>query len=127
MENPLQPNNQIQHRIMRNDAYIYFNPTGWISERKFEKPVAITADAYFKYNDKYHFLEVDHTQGWHKNVDKLERYKQFKECGVFQKQLGYFPVIVWVMKYDSRKEKLLELAREMKLQCKVFLHDEIIP
>ncbi len=119
-------NNQVQHKLMRNDAYIYFKPTGWKSEREFLKPVAITPDAYFYSGSTYKFLEVDNVQKWYTNVKKMEKYKAFKESGVFQKQLGYFPTIVWVVRFEVRKEKLKSLAKEMNLFCEIYLHEEIV-
>lgn len=118
-------NDQVQHKLMRNDAYIYFKPTGWKTEREFLKPVAITPDAYFYSGSTYKFLEVDNVQRWHINVGKMEKYQQFKKSGGFQKQMGYFPPIVWVVRFEVRKTKLKALAKEMDLFCEVYLHDEI--
>lgn len=124
-EKQFRHSNQVQHKIMRNDAYIYFKPTGWKAEREFKKPVAITADAYFLSGSTYKFLEVDNIQNWHVNVAKMEKYKKFKDSGLIQKQLKYFPTIVWVVKFEIRKEKLKELAKELNLFCEIYLHDEI--
>lgn len=118
-------NDQLQHKLMRNDAYIYFKPQGWKSEREFKKPVAITPDAYFLSNGKYKFLEVDNTQKWNENFKKMEKYKQLQESEVFQKQLGYFPVVVWIVRFESRKDKLLQLVKCLKIPCEIYLHDEI--
>lgn len=124
-EKQFRMNDQLQHKLMRNDAYIYFKPKGWIAERKFEKPVSITPDAYFLQNNKYKFLEVDNVQKWSENIKKMETYKTLEKSGVFQRQLNYFPAVVWVIKFESRKEKIKKLARELNLICEVYSHDEI--
>lgn len=121
----LRINDQLPHKLMRNDAYIYFRPDGWKAERKFEKPVKIISDAYFLSNKKYKFLEIDNVQKWHVNVGKMESYKKFQKSGICQKQLGYFPTVIWVVRFESRKTKLLQLARELNVICDVYLHDEI--
>lgn len=118
-------NDQLTHKLMRNDAYIYFNPEGWASEREFKKPVAITSDAYFVVKGRYYFLEVDNVQKWHVNVGKLEKYQALQQSGIFRKELGYFPTLIWVVKHVSRKERLAKVAREKKLICDIYLHEEI--
>lgn len=121
----LRVNDQLQHKLMRNDAYIYFKPTGWKAEREFKEPVAITPDAYFLSGSSYKFLEVDNVQKWYVNVGKMETYKKFKDSGTFQKQLRYFPPVIWVVKFESRKGKLKQLAKDLDVFCDVYLHDEI--
>lgn len=118
-------NDKVQHKLMRNDAYIYFRPDGWKAEREFTKPVSITSDAYFLSGLTYKFLEVDNIQTWHVNVTKMEKYKKFKDSGMIQKQLKYFPTIIWIVKFETRKEKLKQLAKDLNLFCEIYLHDEI--
>lgn len=116
---------QVTHKLMRNDAYIYFKPDKWYPEREFLKPVPIIPDAYFKSGSSYKFLEVDNTQKWHVNVKKMETYKKLKDSGAFQKKYNYFPCVVWIVKFESRKKKLKELAKKMNLFCEVYMYDEI--
>lgn len=116
---------QVTHKLMRNDAYVYFKPTEWKPEREFIKPVAITPDAYFFSGSTYKFLEVDNTQKWKVNVGKMEKYKRLKESRVFQRQYNYFPPIIWIVKFETRKKKLKELAKEMDLHCEIYMHEEI--
>ncbi|MDC3414247.1 replication-relaxation family protein [Terrihalobacillus insolitus] len=117
---------QINHKLMRNDAHIYFNPTNWKIEQEIKvRDVIVVPDAFFYSGSSYKFLEVDNTQKWHVNVTKMEQYKKLKDTGAFQQQYGHFPAIVWVVKFESRKEKLKKLAKEMDLVCDIYLHDEI--
>lgn len=118
-------NNQAMHKIMRNDAFIYLQPEKWSIEQEFKyKDIFVRPDAYI-YKNGYQFMEVDNTQRWHINVKKMRNYKRLKDTGVFQKQVNYFPVIIWVIKYESRKDKLKVLANELGLSIKVYMHDEI--
>ncbi|WP_327605716.1 replication-relaxation family protein [Virgibacillus tibetensis] len=117
---------QTTHKLMRNDAYIYFKPTEWKIEQEIKvRTVTVVPDAYFYSGSSYKFLEVDNTQKWNINVKKMENYKSLKETKAFQKQYKYFPPIIWVVKLESRKPKIKALAKEMDLFCEVYLHEEI--
>lgn len=117
---------QLTHKIMRNDAYIYFKPTRWITEQEITiKDISVRPDAYFYAGDSYYFLEVDNLQRWSHNVKKLEEYKKLKDTGIFQRKIGVFPTIVWVIKLESRKPKLIGLSEELGLQAEVYYHDEV--
>jgi len=99
-------NSHIHHKLMRNDAYVYFRPQKWKNEQEVSiGSVTITPDAYFK-TDRFSFLEVDNTQKWHVNEKKIENYQKFYDTGAFQRELGYFPELVWVVKNESRVSKL---------------------
>jgi len=120
-------NNQVQHKLMRNDAYIYYNPTKWWPEQeiKIGKQIKIWPDAFFYSGSSYKFLEVDNIQDWNKNVKKMELYKKIKDTRAFQEHYGYFPSVVWVVKFKTRKAKLKTLAKKLDLHCEIYLHDEI--
>jgi hypothetical protein len=119
-------NDQLQHKIMRNDAYIYFKPTKWRAEQEIKvRTITVIPDAFFYSGSSYKFLEVDNVQKWHVNVKKMEQYKDLKETGAFQKKYGKFPTLIWVVKFENRKAKLKELAKKLNLFCEVYLHDEI--
>src|SRR5699024_9239741 len=120
------PNDQLNHKLMLNDAYIYFKPTKWYPEREFLKPVKIIPDAFFYSSSSYKFLEVYNTQKMNVNKTKFESYKRAKDTSAFQNKYGYFPSLIWVTKFESRKGKLKELARKNNLFCEVYLHDEVV-
>src|SRR5699024_3893888 len=74
-------NSHIHHKLMRNDAYVYFRPQKWKNEQEVSiGSVTITPDAYFK-TDRFSFLEVDNTQKWHVNEKKIENYQKFYDTG----------------------------------------------
>lgn len=125
-----QKSNQVNHFLMRNDVYIYYRAEDWKTEMlinakndKGEVTVTLTPDAYYRHNLKRHFLEADHLQHMQKNREKIERYKKFKTTGIFQRDLKYFPTLVWVTMTESRKKQLLEWCDG--LETVVHLWDEI--
>lgn len=125
-QKPFKLSNQLEHKIMRNEAYVYFRPTTWVTEKEFKiGSLSVIPDAFFYSGSSYKFLEVDNTQRWNVNVEKMETYKKIKATNAFQVQYGKFPVLVWVVKFKSRKEKLLELAKKHNLHIDVYLYDEI--
>src|SRR5690606_8940321 len=119
-------NNQIQHKLMRNDAYIYFKPSKWFPEQEIKVGnLLIKPDAFLYSGSSYKFLEVDNVQTWKTNIEKMNLYKDIKNTGAFQSRYCKFPTIVWVVKYEVRKDKIKKLAKDLDLFCEVFLHDEI--
>jgi hypothetical protein len=121
-----QKTTQASHYIMRNDAYIYYvGSEDWKNEVKFsvESIATIIPDAYFRYNQRRHFIEIDHLQQMFKNRDKIERYKKLYETGVFQEKIKYFPRLVWVTLTESRRKQLVEWCGG--LDTVVHLWDEI--
>lgn len=125
--NQYRHSNQITHKLMRNDAYIYFKPTEWWPEQEVEVgKVKVNPDAFLYSGSSYKFLEVDNMQRWYINKQKFENYKRLHRTGAFQKKYGKFPTLLWVVKYESRKPKLKELAEEYDLFCEVYTNEEVI-
>jgi hypothetical protein len=94
---------------MRNDVYIHFGcPKIWQNEYKIPNPeFTIIPDAVFNSKGIQYFLEVDHLQKMKKNVEKLKRYKEFKDMGLWQKRNGgRFPVVLFYTTKDSRKAQI---------------------
>lgn len=117
---------QIHHKLMRSDAYIYFKPTKWHMEREvIVGDLAITPDALYYSGSSWKFLEVDNTQKMVVNKNKMKTYQKIKKTQAFQKKYGYFPPVIWVTKYEIRKKKLKNLAKELNLFCEVYYQDEI--
>jgi hypothetical protein len=102
---------QVEHTIMRNDMYIHFEcPKLWQNEYKVPNPeFTILPDAIFSVKGIQYFLEVDHMQKMKKNMEKLLKYKRFKEMELWQKKnMGRFPVVLFYTNKESRKQKLIE-------------------
>lgn len=118
---------QAGHYLMRADAYIhYVGNEDWRNEMKFTVPDVVTVipDAYFRYNQKRHFLEIDHLQHMSKNREKIDKYRKLQDTGVLQKKIGYFPRLVWVTLAESRKMQLTEWCGE-DLNVVIHLWNEI--
>lgn len=121
-----QKTNQAGHYLMRADAYIHYaGNEDWRNELKFSVSDVVTVipDAYFRFNQKRQFLEIDHLQHMNKNREKIERYKKLRDTGVLQKKIGYYPRLIWVTLTESRKEQLTEWC--VGLDCVVHVWDEI--
>lgn len=110
---------------MRNDFYIYAGyPHEWQNEIKItDGEFAVICDAWFKWNGKYHALEVDHTQTMKENRNKIEKYRGLYENGETEEHLGYFPTIIWLTNTENRKKKLTELCKG--LPYKIYTIDDI--
>lgn len=120
-----QKTNQVNHFLMRADAFIYYKPEDWKNEIKISVTdvVSIIPDAYFRHQMRRHFLEVDHLQHMSKNSEKIEKYKKLKSTDTFQEKLKYFPPLVWVTITATRKKQLLEWCEG--LDTVVHIWDEI--
>lgn len=121
-----QKTTQAAHYLMRNDTFIFYSGNeDWKNEVKFsvEGVVTVIPDAYFRFNQRRHFLEVDHLQHMNKNREKIDKYRKLSETGVFQQKLKYFPRLVWVTLTESRKRQLLEWCGG--LDVIVYVWDEI--
>lgn len=118
---------QVTHTIMRNDIFIYYNqPDNWEVERHidvevmenkdgimFKKIKTIRPDARFTINGQWHFLEVDRTAKMKTNEDKIRLYNQILPS--FTKSFNR-PKIIFYTDKESRKEKLLQLGKELDIE-----------
>jgi hypothetical protein len=104
-------NVQVQHYLMRNEAYIAFGqPSTWKNEVKFGlKDVAvIIADAVFQKDGIYHAVEIDHTQKMTKNNAKIEKYRRLMKETQFK--------LIWVTTTEYRRKQLVKLCEGMDVQ-----------
>lgn len=123
---------QVDHHLMRNDMYIFFNqPIPWQTEQKITfqyqdgliyKPMTFVPDVTFQLSGQYHFLEVDRTQSMVENKKKIELYA--KIAPIIHKQFGHTPVLVFYTLTPLRREKLTELCRSHGLTCKVYTKED---
>lgn len=121
---PRQKTQQVSHFLMRNDVYIHFRPAEWKNEVKAAIGyVSVIADAYFKHQNRLHFLEIDRLQHMAKNREKINRYKELHATGVYQERIRYFPRLLWVTLTEGRKRQLVEWCEGLDAQ--VYLWDEI--
>ena len=85
------------------------------------KPDLYAATATEEYEDRY-FIEVDlDTESPAKIIDKCEKYHAYYRSGLEQEASEMFPLTVWIVPSDSRKEKLIRHLREtFDKQAKLF-------
>lgn len=118
---------QIDHYIMRNDAYIYFGkPTKWTNEPNIhvENIVNFYADSMFFLDDKIYFLEVDNKQSMRNNIQKIKKYKKLDEINYIMKKYDCELIIIYLTTSKIRKERLGSLLEGLKHE--ILLVEDII-
>lgn len=85
--------------------------------------VNLIVDAWFKTGGRYHFLEVDSTQKMAENRTKINSYRELQQRGVIERDVGYFPVLLWLTASDYRKKQLQKLLEG--ISSRVFTLSEI--
>ncbi len=86
-------------------------PECWRSYSEFGKQMSLKPDLYAatvcgKYEDRW-FFEVDlNTESPSKVIEKCERYHRYYHSGLEQKLSGVFPLTVWLVPDEERKERL---------------------
>jgi hypothetical protein len=107
----LKKTTQARHYIMRNSIYIaYGSPSSWKNEVRLGikevKNSTVVCDAIFKQDNRYHIVEVDHTQKMIKNRSKIERYKKLIKLTYFD----IAPFFIWITTTEYRRKELLNLC-----------------
>jgi hypothetical protein len=114
---------QIDHYIMRNETYLYFDkPSTWRNEPEIPKPVRMFPDATFEKNRHIYLIEIDNKQNMTENIEKIKKYKKLKEYGISGKD-GKFPTLIWITSNDVRKKRIMKLCEGLEAQ--VFTYEEI--
>lgn len=116
---------QTKHTLMRNDFYFYIGcPVYWKNEMKvvIDGKVILIADAIFKKDGRYHFLEVDNTQTMAENKIKIGKYKDLLNKGL-QQQFGYFPTLHIVTANRMRVKRFKEMCEGLPVN--VYWIDDI--
>lgn len=86
-------------------------PDCWRVYSERGKHVSLKPDLYAtinskEYEDRY-FLEIDlDTESPAKIIEKCERYHKYYHSGLEQKENGIFPLTVWIVPTEKRKEHL---------------------
>ncbi|MFC0188509.1 replication-relaxation family protein [Fictibacillus aquaticus] len=112
---------QAKHFIIRNEIYIAFGqPDTWKNEIKLgtKNTGHFICDAWFKVENQHYCVEADYTQKMSENRKKIDRYKKFRETGVFQKNYGHFPELIWITTTEYRRQQLKKMCDG--LTCEVF-------
>lgn len=85
------------------------------------KPDLYAATTTEEYEDRY-FIEVDlDTESPAKIIEKCQKYHAYYRSGLEQEESEMFPLTVWIVPSDSRKEKLIRhLKKAFDKQAKLF-------
>ncbi|MDV2683780.1 replication-relaxation family protein [Alkalihalophilus lindianensis] len=128
-ENIANWNPSVLHTVMRNDVYLYLKPSQWHIEQSIEvgnEGFKIVPDAIGVRREldqeRFFFVEIDNTQRWSENLNKLQKYRKLKEYKVWQEHHGYFPTIVWLTKSKLRANELKKIT---DLKMNVYEWEEI--
>lgn len=123
----------IEHHLMRNDLYLHFNqPQKWIIEEKITfrigsglqiKEFIIIPDITFVKDNKYHFIEIDHTQNMRENKKKIKLYKEL--ANVMENQYKYKPTIIFYTTTEHRKKLLKKWCEENNLNNLILTKEDI--
>jgi hypothetical protein len=123
----------VDHHLLRNDMYLYFNcPGDWRIEQKINfkyknglsyKESSIIPDATFTLHNTFHFLEVDRTQSMSENKKKISQYKLLAPA--IEEQFKQQPILVFYTTTEHRRELLKKLCSEVGLQHKIITKEDI--
>jgi hypothetical protein len=119
---------QYEHTIMRNDIYVHFQcPKNWMNEYVIPaKEFRIVADSVFQAEKEVYFLEVDNMQKMKQNYEKIDKYKRFKEMGLWQQQnAGHFPTLLFYTTKDNRQNQLREYCKQKELKALVYTKEDL--
>ena len=111
---------KIKHTLMRNDMYIKLGmPSDW----KKEYPIkfgneTIIADAMYRENGVFHFVEVDNVQAMKTNYEKIKKYRELST--LIKKQYNHVPVLIWYTLSETRKVKLHDACVKNGLKFKIY-------
>lgn len=76
------------------------------------KPDLFAVTVSGQYEDRW-FVEVDlDTESPNKIISKCERYHKYYRSGLEQRESGVFPLTVWIVPSQKRKEKLIQHIRK---------------
>lgn len=116
---------QTRHSLMRNDFFFFSGCPGyWRPELKVtDGQTTLVADALYKKDGRYNFLEVDNTQSMVENSTKIKRYRAMHDRGLFHKEYGYFPTLHIVTVSRGRIKRFMELCEGMTV--KVYYSEDI--
>lgn len=122
----------IPHFIVRNEFFIHHKIQWkhWYPEQpklEISKENTLIPDAFCKFDNQWHFLEVDREQRMSQNQQKIELYKMVKENNKFPAKNygGIFPKIIFITRTPYRHKKLGSLLNKYKLKGEVIMDRDL--
>jgi len=118
---PIKKNIQIEHYLLRNEAWMILNFPKW----HVEAPINLTIDGNKKsiipdaqyVKDTLYCVEIDNKQRFIRNKQKIEMYKIL--ASMYERKHGKKIILQFFTKTHSRKQKIEELTGD--LICEVYV------
>lgn len=128
----------IQHTLLANEAYIYFNcPIDWRTECLLEveekakgltfnigstalkpKSKQLISDAVFTRNGYVHLIEIDNTRYMQDNIKKIKSYADVWSAIKNKYQMD--PILYFFTSTENRKRKLLSACKGIRAEVLTF-------
>lgn len=130
MEKQLPKPNQLEHKVMRSDMFLYFDcPDSWEPEHlikwhgKREEIKRIIPDAFFIREGTQYFVEVDNKQTMKKNMDKIDLYAEILPA--LEKEYKMDCILIFYTQSEARKMRLYEYCTEKGVTCGAFVKNDL--
>ncbi|EJV59333.1 replication-relaxation family protein [Bacillus mycoides] len=123
----LRKNQFVGHILMRNEWFIYSGmPEYWKNEVKIgDNTDTRICDTLYKENGYLKILEVDRLQKMSENKIKAQSYYGMYKRGTATRQLGYFPVVVWLTSTELRRKQIKGICNDLGLPSEVYTLEDI--
>lgn len=120
---PVKKSNQIEHVLLRNEAWMFLNFPSWYLEHSIELTIKgktrnLIPDAQYLHDTLY-CVEIDNQQRLIKNKEKLEMYSELNK--LYEKDENKKIVVQFFTTCQSRKKKLEEIAGRNQVVCEVYV------
>lgn len=122
---PIKKTGQIEHILLRNEAWMWLNLPQWYVETPIElvvkgKQRKLIPDAQYK-KDTLYCVEIDNQQRFIRNKEKIELYNVLSS--MYEKKYHKKIVLQFFTNCQSRKKKLEEVAGDNNVVCEVYVID----
>jgi hypothetical protein len=120
---PVKKSNQIEHVLLRNEAWMFLNYPQWFLEAPIELKIQgqmrrLIPDAQYM-EDTLYCVEIDNQQRLIKNKEKLEMYSVLNR--MYEKDMNKKIVVQFFTTCQSRKSKIEEIAGRLNVVCEVYV------
>lgn len=129
--NVVKKTSQLEHKLMRNDMYIYYDyPSTWQKEKPFtltdgrtKEKTKIIADAFFEMGNTHYFIEIDCQQKMIANFRKIDMYSIM--LPKYEKAYQLDTMLIFYTNSEFRQRKLMKYAEEKGVTCGVFTRRDL--
>jgi hypothetical protein len=120
---PIKKSNQIEHVLLRNEAWMWLNLPKWFIETPIKlmikgKERKLIPDAQYQ-QDTLYCVEIDNQQRFIRNKEKMGLYKILSE--MYEQRHRKKIILQFFTNCQSRKKKIEEIAGENNVICEVVV------